>query len=136
MKIKQGLLLLGIAGYTLLSVACQPKGQSSKQDAVDTAKLYEQMITGRWQQQEINGGVICSVFFMPKGRLTVFFQTAEGYTRIRPGEWHIEGDTLHIMEQTGPTAMFIERVNDSLMILRSQDSVPVAFERRPQAKQP
>lgn len=127
--IKQLSIFASTALYLGFSFACQPSTQV-KTSAGDSINPYEQQIIGRWQQQEINEGVLCSVFFMPQGRLSLFFLAPDGRSKLRPSEWSINGDSLHILEQTGLSSLFIEQMNDSLMILRSADSMPIIFERK------
>lgn len=120
--------VLSLSIYTLLCTACQPKSGGNKQSEI-LRQQYDSLILGRWQAQEINSGVVCSVFFMPRGRLSLYFHRPDGYNRQRPGEWNIQGDSLYLQEQTGPSTLFIEHLDDTLMVLRTIDSVPVFFER-------
>src|SRR3712207_5829595 len=73
-------------------MGCQNKKQHSKN--------YEELLIGKWKFSEINNGVSCTVTFHPDHRLTQYFEFQHGGGKARPGEWHVNGDTLFINEKT------------------------------------
>ncbi|MBR8707544.1 hypothetical protein [Bacteroides pyogenes] len=102
-------------------MGCQNKKQHSKN--------YEELLIGKWKFSEINNGVSCTVTFHPDHRLTQYFEFQHGGGKARPGEWHVNGDTLFINEKTGESSLLFEALNDSVMMLLTHDSIPVFFER-------
>lgn len=126
MHLKQIFLGLGAILYVLCSNSCQSSHREQGK-----SYTYDSLILGRWQQQDVNRGVICSVFFLPQGKLSLFFINSEGYSRLRPAAWRLDRDSLYITEQTRPSAWFIERLNDSSMVLSSGNALPLVFERKP-----
>lgn len=116
-------LSLGLSCAALGS--CTHGGQTSNK-----TDDYAKQLVGKWQYSEINSGTTCVVTFHADKRLDQYFRNAEGRDKLRPGSWELlGGDTICLSDQTGPTKLTIETLNDSVLTLHTLDSFPVIFYR-------
>lgn len=118
------LIVLGLClGFPTL-IGCN----GHKSNTQTATEMYSQQIVGKWQADEINQGVTCVVTFHEDKRMDQYFRHENGHDKLRPGRWEfLGGDTILVEDQTGPTKLTIETLNDSVMILHTLDSFPVFF---------
>lgn len=113
-----------------LTLGSSPLIVSSCSNSKDTreAPNHATRILGKWQYDEINQGVTCIVTFHEDKRMDQYFRHENGHDKLRPGRWELlGGDTIVVEDQTGPTKLTIETLNDSVMVLHTLDSFPVFF---------
>ena len=67
--------------------------------------------------------------FKENNGLDQYFRDGKGHDKLRSGSWKIKGDTIWVTDQTGPTTLTIETLNDSVLTLQSLDSFPIFFYR-------
>ncbi len=110
-----------------LSLAMISCTNSDKTEIESKKTFSENSFLGSWLAQEMENGVKCIVTFSTKNRMSQYYESSTGANKTRPCTWHISQDTLYVQEQTGESKLFIEEVTDSLIKLRTIDSILVSF---------
>lgn len=125
-KLKRGFIALSLSLLVTSFCCCTSK---PKKEADTKTNDYASKIIGKWRYSEVNGGVTCEVTFKENNGLDQYFRDGKGHDKLRPGSWKIKGDTIWVTDQTGPTTLTIETLNDSVLTLQSLDSFPIFFYR-------
>lgn len=121
-KLRQ-MILIGALGLGLGSVT------SCSQEAKQGLSHSERII-GLWEWTDVDRGTIFRAQFQENNRLMEIFQASSGYTRERPKEWRLQGDTLILTDQMGNDSLRIVSLQDTLMELeRLGDKWPLQFRR-------
>lgn len=124
MKLSQYIYVLGML---LLLGSCS--GNTESETKKESKPFSVERLLGKWRAVEMENGVTCIVTFSEGGRMSEYFESPDGHYKERPCEYAISGDTLHVHQRTGTSSLVFEVLNDSLLQLRTLDSLTVSFSR-------
>lgn len=116
--------------WTLSTLALSLGALTSCGEETKQEQTHSERIIGLWEWTEVERGTIFRAKFEENSKLTDIYEASSGYTRERPREWRIQGDTLILSDQMGEDSLRIVSLQDSVMELeRVGDQWPLVFHR-------